>query len=267
MLTPLPPLRAMQYSVFEKQSMLNEFFLTKDMNVFIDPDAANHQWYRKVDSGEWNYDICLLEEFGELIGSLPLAHYRSKKMTSAQIDNAVMELVDLKHFVMSKVLYLLWHEKIGVYDEEHWKWVNPLRRGIFPEKVLDIPETEADLKRDLVRAIIHATMSPNGYHEVLRQFYRIVGMTSIILGVSPHALMLKMRDIYELKFRLNIFRQLNGAATGQYRKVILGVEDNAELLRVYRQGASDIFSQIKMLPVDSIWQKFYESWEGIAKNG
>lgn len=270
MFKPLPNLGTLVYDPFHMQDALNEFFLTKNVDVFTNHDAVMPGWYEQVNCGNWNYDLCIMEEFGELISCLPLAHYRAQEATPAQANNAIMELVDLQHFVLSKVLFELWFLKIGNYTESHWRVVNPIRKGIWPLYI--IPDevshntTKGELKRDLVRSLINTIDPIYGYQEILRQFYRIIAFTAKVLGRAPSEVFTQVQIIYKLKFRLNVFRQLNGAQTGDYRKVVDGAEDNKILLHHYitAAGGTDLSNSNMPVSIEAVWENFVKNWADLT---
>jgi hypothetical protein len=178
------------------------------LNTVINPN-----W--RQDRSLFDFYIASKQEISEMIDSLPWKWW--KKMDE-DIDNIKIELVDIWHFYLSSLL-LVNNKNIApnITNIIMDVWVN--------ESELDNKHTlilAAELDFMLYESTYQAEMLYNGklpklfftlvkrYFETFEDFFKL----------------------YYLKWALNISRQIQGYKTGQYRKVINGIEDN-ELLHNY----------------------------------
>lgn len=207
----------------------------KVKTMFVMQDALNKiihpEWYTQQKDGElWNFQTAILVELGELID-----HYGYKwwKHQVPNIDQCVLEVVDVAHFLLSHMLQNAYHKEMNV-------------------------ET---LVQDFIGQVTHAPIvdkSPRNIRDNIK-----VGMSMAAdnifnprtLGILMNLFDLSIDDLsnkYILKNTLNIFRAKNGYKQGTYIKTWGGREDNEVLMDVYMSldsnsptFAEDLYSKLE----------------------
>lgn len=202
-------------------------------------------WYAKGNS----WANAIIAETGEYLESVG---YKWWKQQDIDIENAETELVDIWHFLLSDLIEpeLLFRQTSQFSFEDR---VKPLGQYIafvvdgVEEKPLK-PNTEYDKN---VTPFINAMLNRNP--DTVKQFLRLCQR----IGMSFDELYTR----YVVKNALNRFRQNNGYNDGTYRKIIDGLEDNTQALRL-AEGLSEV-------TVDSVYkayEAFYKSNDCNAKD-
>lgn len=203
------------------------------------------EWYAKGNS----WANVIIAETGEYLDSVG---YKWWKQQDIDIENAKTELVDIWHFLLSDLIEpeLLFRPTAQFSFEDR---VKPLGQHIafvvdgVEEKPLK-PNTEYDKN---VTPFINAMLNRNP--DTVKQFLRLC--QRIGMGFD------ELYTRYVVKNALNRFRQNNGYNDGTYRKIIDGLEDNTQVLR--------LAAELPEVTVDSVYkayEAFYKSNVRNAKN-
>ena len=203
------------------------------------------EWYAKGNS----WANAIIAETGEYLDSVG---YKWWKQQEIDIENAKTELVDIWHFLLSDLIEpeLLFRQTSQFSFEDR---VKPLGQHIayvvdgVEEKPLKL-NTEYDKN---VTPFINAML--NRSPDTVKQFLRLCQR----IGMNFDELYRR----YVVKNALNRFRQNNGYNDGTYRKIIDGLEDNTQALRL-AEGLSEV-------TVDSVYkayEAFYKNNDGNAKD-
>lgn len=193
------------------------------------------EWYAKGNS----WANAIIAETGEYLDSVG---YKWWKQQDIDIENAKTELVDIWHFLLSDLIEpeLLFRPTSQFSFEDR---VKPLGQYIafvvdgVEEKSLK-PNTEYDKN---VTPFINAMLNRNP--DTVKQFLRLC--QRIGMGFD------ELYPRYVVKNALNRFRQDNGYNDGTYRKIINGLEDNTQALR--------LAAELPEVTVDSVY-KAYEAF-------
>lgn len=187
-----------------------------------------------------NWKRCIYMECAELIDSFAWKHWKNIS-AAPDVNNIVIEIVDIWHFVMSYIL------------EQNYKAkdLNSIVSEIiavsgfseFSSYAYSIDEYSIYEIINDIELIIHET-SGFDLHigELLTDFFRV----ALKCGVSLDILFEK----YIGKNVLNKFRQNNGYKEGGYRKIWGDLEDNEVLIEVLSKGAvsaNEIYEQLQKI--------------------
>ena len=179
-------------------------------------------------------------ECAELIDSFAWKHWKNIS-AAPDVNNIVIEIVDIWHFVMSYIL----EQYYGSKDIDHIVSDVTAVSGFaeFSSYAYDVREYSIYEIVNDIELIIHET---SGFElqigELLTDFFRV----AIKCGVSLDILFAK----YIGKNVLNKFRQNNGYKEGSYRKIWGDLEDNEVLIEVLSKGAvsaSEIYEQLQKI--------------------
>jgi deoxyuridine triphosphatase domain protein len=179
-------------------------------------------------------------ECAELIDSFAWKHWKNIS-AAPDVNNIVIEIVDIWHFVMSYIL----EQYYGSKDIDHIVSDVTAVSGFaeFSSYAYDVREYSIYEIVNDIELIIHET---SGFElqigELLTDFFRV----AIKCGVSLDILFAK----YIGKNVLNKFRQNNGYKEGGYRKIWGDLEDNEVLIEVLSKGAvsaNEIYEQLQKI--------------------
>ena len=189
-----------------------------------------------------NWKRCIYMECAELIDSFSWKHWKD---INGPIDweNAVIEIVDIWHFVLSMVL------EDGRINRG--KGIDRLARDItdvkgferFTKEPCNIKDaTPAEIIND-VEKILHETTGFNVdiYDNLLKNYFSL----SLKCGVNLKILY----KYYVAKNVLNKFRQDHGYKEGSYKKVWNGKEDNIIMLEILDKtllNANKLYDELKV---------------------
>ncbi len=204
-----------------KEKLIDMFQLQEDLNKKI-----NENW-RQIRSKE-DFARATWIECAELIDSLPWKWWKKQK---PDMENVQIEVVDIWHFIMSYIL--LDYEDIGKAVES--EPVNLFIRGIN-EDFRDI-----NIKGEYINHYLGET---DRYKKIIFLAERVAeGFLKQDLneGVFFFGLLVKntisFEHLYLLyigKNILNHIRQEKGYNSGEYKKVINGMEDNQYLFELVK---------------------------------
>ena len=187
-----------------------------------------------------NWKRCIYMECAELIDSFAWKHWKNIS-AAPDVNNIVIEIVDIWHFVMSYIL----EQYYGSKNIDHIVSDVTAVSGFaeFSSYAYDVREYSIYEIVNDSELIIHET---SGFElqigELLTDFFRV----AIKCGVSLDILFEK----YIGKNVLNKFRQNNGYKEGSYRKIWGDLEDNEVLIEVLSKGAvsaSEIYEQLQKI--------------------
>nr|WP_314871203.1 dUTP diphosphatase [uncultured Campylobacter sp.] len=187
-----------------------------------------------------NWKRCIYMECAELIDSFAWKHWKNIS-AAPDVNNIVIEIVDIWHFVMSYIL----EQYYGSKDIDHIVSDVTAVSGFaeFSSYAYDVREYSIYEIVNDIELIIHET---SGFElqigELLTDFFRV----AIKCGVSLDTLFAK----YIGKNVLNKFRQNNGYKEGSYRKIWGDLEDNEVLIEVLSKGAvsaNEIYEQLQKI--------------------
>ena len=187
-----------------------------------------------------NWKRCIYMECAELIDSFAWKHWKNIS-AAPDVNNIVIEIVDIWHFVMSYIL----EQYYGGKDIEHIVSDVTAVSGFaeFSSYAYDVREYSIYEIVNDIELIIHET---SGFElqigELLTDFFRV----ALKCGVSLDILFEK----YIGKNVLNKFRQNNGYKEGGYRKIWGDLEDNEVLIEVLSKGAvsaNEIYEQLQKI--------------------
>ncbi|WP_298757370.1 dUTP diphosphatase [uncultured Campylobacter sp.] len=187
-----------------------------------------------------NWKRCIYMECAELIDSFAWKHWKNIS-AAPDVNNIVIEIVDIWHFVMSYIL----EQYYGGKDIDHIVSDVTAVSGFaeFSSYAYDIREYSIYEIINDIELIVHET-SGFDLHigELLTDFFRV----ALKCGVSLDILFEK----YIGKNVLNKFRQNNGYKEGGYRKIWGDLEDNEVLIEVLSKGAvsaNEIYEQLQKI--------------------
>ena len=187
-----------------------------------------------------NWKRCIYMECAELIDSFAWKHWKNIS-AAPDVNNIVIEIVDIWHFVMSYIL----EQYYGGKDIDHIVSDVTAVSGFaeFSSYAYDVREYSIYEIVNDIELIIHET---SGFElqigELLTDFFRV----ALKCGVSLDILFEK----YIGKNVLNKFRQNNGYKEGGYRKIWGDLEDNEVLIEVLSKGAvsaNEIYEQLQKI--------------------
>lgn len=187
-----------------------------------------------------NWKRCIYMECAELIDSFAWKHWKNIS-AAPDVNNIVIEIVDIWHFVMSYIL----EQYYGGKDIDHIVSDVTAVSGFaeFSSYAYDIREYSIYEIINDIELIIHET---SGFDlqigELLTDFFRV----ALKCGVSLDILFEK----YIGKNVLNKFRQDHGYKEGSYRKIWGDLEDNEVLIEVLSKGtvsANEIYEQLQKI--------------------
>lgn len=187
-----------------------------------------------------NWKRCIYMECAELIDSFAWKHWKNIS-AAPDVNNIVIEIVDIWHFVMSYIL----EQYYGGKDIDHIVSDVTAVSGFaeFSSYAYDVREYSIYEIVNDIELIIHET---SGFElqigELLTDFFRV----ALKCGVSLDILFEK----YIGKNVLNKFRQNNGYKEGSYRKIWGDLEDNEVLIEVLSKGtvsANEIYEQLQKI--------------------
>ena len=187
-----------------------------------------------------NWKRCIYMECAELIDSFAWKHWKNIS-AAPDVNNIVIEIVDIWHFVMSYIL----EQYYGSKDIDHIVSDVTAVSGFaeFSSYAYDVREYSIYEIVNDIELIIHET---SGFElqigELLTDFFRV----ALKCGVSLDILFEK----YIGKNVLNKFRQNNGYKEGNYRKIWGDLEDNEVLIEVLSKGAvsaNEIYEQLQKI--------------------
>ena len=187
-----------------------------------------------------NWKRCIYMECAELIDSFAWKHWKNIS-AAPDVNNIVIEIVDIWHFVMSYIL----EQYYGGKDIDHIVSDVTAVSGFaeFSSYAYDIREYSIYEIINDIELIVHET---SGFDlqigELLTDFFRV----ALKCGVSLDILFEK----YIGKNVLNKFRQDHGYKEGSYRKIWGDLEDNEVLIEVLSKGAvsaSEIYEQLQKI--------------------
>ena len=187
-----------------------------------------------------NWKRCIYMECAELIDSFAWKHWKNIS-AAPDVNNIVIEIVDIWHFVMSYIL----EQYYGGKDIDHIVSDVTAVSGFaeFSSYAYDVREYSIYEIVNDIELIIHET---SGFElqigELLTDFFRV----ALKCGVSLDILFEK----YIGKNVLNKFRQDHGYKEGSYRKIWGDLEDNEVLIEVLSKGAvsaSEIYEQLQKI--------------------
>ena len=187
-----------------------------------------------------NWKRCIYMECAELIDSFAWKHWKNIS-AAPDVNNIVIEIVDIWHFVMSYIL----EQYYGSKEIDHIVSDVTAVSGFaeFSSYAYDVREYSIYEIVNDIELIIHET---SGFElqigELLTDFFRV----AIKCGVSLDILFEK----YIGKNVLNKFRQDHGYKEGSYRKIWGDLEDNEVLIEVLSKGAvsaNEIYEQLQKI--------------------
>ena len=187
-----------------------------------------------------NWKRCIYMECAELIDSFAWKHWKNIS-AAPDVNNIVIEIVDIWHFVMSYIL----EQYYGSKEIDHIVSDVTAVSGFaeFSSYAYDVREYSIYEIVNDIELIIHET---SGFElqigELLTDFFRV----AIKSGVSLEILFSK----YNGKNVQNKFRQNNGYKEGGYRKIWGDLEDNEVLIEVLSKGAvsaNEIYEQLQKI--------------------
>ncbi|NOX16157.1 MAG: dUTPase [Epsilonproteobacteria bacterium] len=188
-----------------------------------------------------NWKRCIYMECAELIDSFSWKHWKDIEKP-IDWENAVIEIVDIWHFIISLVLE---DGKIN-----RGKGIDRMVRDVTdvqgfesftkePYSIKDAPS--AEIINDIEK-IIHETTGFNVdiYDSLLKNYFGL----SLKCGVNLKILY----KYYVAKNILNSFRQKHGYKDGNYRKIWGDKEDNIVMLEILDKkplGADELYKELE----------------------
>lgn len=189
-----------------KKLVESMFTLQDDFNKKVHPE-----WIKQG----YAYGDAIWVECAEMMDHLG---YKWWKHQEPDIDQVIMEMVDIWHFIMSDIMVMS-SEGFTQSMEIEFNSISNLVAEIETDFViLDIDEI-----KDYTSLIVHSATHPDPYDSYpdLEAFF------AIWYGLGK-----QFEDLYKMyigKNALNIFRQNNGYKDGSYVKLWSGKEDNEYL--------------------------------------
>lgn len=169
---------------------------------------------------------CIYMECAELIDSFAWKHWKNID-AKPDIQNIIIEIVDIWHFVMSLILEK--NYKIKNLDEILNDIVLVSGYAKFTSQAYNIDDYNIYEIINDIELLIHQTSGFNiDVCELLTNYFRI----ALKCGVNLEILF----EMYIGKNVLNKFRQDNGYKEGNYKKLWNGVEDNVVLGEILKSG-------------------------------
>ncbi|MDA3055153.1 MULTISPECIES: dUTPase [unclassified Campylobacter] len=177
-----------------------------------------------------NWKRCIYMECAELIDSFAWKHWKNIA-AAPDIDNIVIEIVDIWHFVMSYVLEQ--NKNLKSIDEIASEVISVSAFREFSAHRANIEDYSIYEIVNDIELLIHETSGFNfSVGSLLQDYFRV----AIKCGVNLEVLFAK----YIGKNVLNKFRQDNGYKEGSYRKIWNGKEDNVVLVEILNSGVLEV---------------------------
>lgn len=225
--------------MLDKQEELNNLTNGDDWKEGLTNKNRKIDWLR-----------CIRKEVSELIDSFPWEHWKSLDK-KADIDNALIELVDIWFFLMSYILH-----KFRGYDS---KDMIKLVAEALTVKRLSTSGDVIYLSEELAKATYDIITTENYKDKINYLLYRFVKLMDS-LNVDVDAL----HNLYIGKLALNKFRQDNGYKEGTYKKMWTDVdlvvkEDNKIMLAILRHITKDT-EVTESLVYNALTNKYYAEY-------
>lgn len=177
------------------------------MNKTVDPDwIAKHR----------NWELASLVEVGEAVAHLG---YKWWKKEDSDWDQAFIELVDILHFVSSRMI-----EQIAKETPEEVLFEDVLAEVQRFHDNADWLAANTKNKDEVFKFLMSLSNSLTEAYGTRRTDHQVYLLCclSVLMGKSAEELF----TVYLAKNTLNIFRQKNGYKEGTYVKIWNGQEDN-----------------------------------------
>lgn len=185
-----------------------------DRQSKVNSATMGDEWYKMG----LDWDTAIIVEISELIDSYPWKWWKNSE--EVDIQNAKIELVDIWHFVLSKMI----EDQVDPND-------------ILENKLILLASEAGSNKCDMKKVVKFSK-------ELLRQI--VSGSKSIAIAEATMMLAGKvgisyeeLAKIYFGKAVLNEFRQANGYKHGTYIKTWNGHEDNEVMMRLTSEMTYD----------------------------
>ena len=240
--------------VKQKWLLENLFQLQAETNGIL----AGSSWIYGVtrENKKIDWDICIIAETVELLNSIPWKHWAD---INAKPDyaNIKVEVVDILHFVISKILANDDGKKIldkltgltSLCGIEHGDKPNNRDFALAEDRCIE------DIQNHCL-TIIKQISNKNPIVDTFRRLFQIV--EAIDYNIEDYTLI----DVYKLflgKTMLNRFRTKNGYKEGTYTKIWDGVEDNVCLQEIINKIPNEEF--FKKLTNSKLDEQIYQSLE------
>jgi hypothetical protein len=180
---------------------------------------AGANWVQRAQSGELNYHLAILDEAAEFLRSaIPFKWWAVPKLDE---NNAILELVDILHFLTSHVIVC----ENGDVDKAADIMAESLGQACLDILPGDDTHTPKFCLIDFMQALF--TGAEDESYNVFYSFW------SLCLSVTNPGLIV---SLYRAKAQLNIFRASNGQKEGLYKKIWFdGKEDNEFVVSFVRE--------------------------------
>ena len=196
---------------FIKKSLNKQYVLNKI--IIGDPKATEYNGKKTA------WPLYAIQEIGEYLDSCDIKHW---KKGDIDFDNAILELVDVWHFIMSNVIKLNLEQALNIDNED---LVNKID-NIF----LLAPLDETVQRLIYLLLLLNSKRFPNKeliLYDLFSVFFTLVHITPSNIDIDHVDYFIKL---WEGKQILNKVRTENGYKTGEYKKTINGKEDNEYMI-------------------------------------
>lgn len=208
------------------------------LQIMFNNETNGEEWVNGVtkEGACIDWTVCITQESAELIDSIPWKHWKDLS-SKVDYDNILIELVDIWHFVMSRVMEI---NKKGCSIELPL-FVDRLVI-VTSNTITEVRDTTAipysdDSKYirkfmiDHVKKLIYVTLNEDASSEELIYTYFKLLYVVNSYAVNLNLPVIGIEELYKLyigKNGLNRVRQLNGYKSGEYNK--LWVNDDGSLV-------------------------------------
>lgn len=178
------------------------------VNSKVSPD-----WVEKGRKGEWDFKLAASQEIAEFFNSFGYSWWSK---SPKDLDNAITEIVDAWHFIMSQ--FIIDSNKDTARIVKDFVECYNLKYALSSST-----QNDFNVKQTAKRLTASLNSGHVEYYVILDYFISLI-----------HELNLSFDYLYArylAKSCLNIFRQDNGYKQGTYLKVWSGEEDNYHLVR------------------------------------
>lgn len=216
-------------------------------------NATNGEGWEKGKTNkdrEINWKRCIYMESAELIDSFNWKHWKDIDAPD-DIDNAIIEAVDIWHFLMSEGLTVFAEKpnKIDILVDMCIKEMENYKIDLNNDEysLIDKNKVIKDAEGLIFSSLFTFPGSVYHFSDLLISFFKL--MNSLNLSLD------KLYKIYIGKNILNQFRQNNGYLNGTYVKIWKGEEDNVVMQRILDDndmGVNELYTALELAYLEAL---------------
>jgi len=208
-------------ATFEKiEKIYNKNIEMFELQNKLNIKTAGKKWTNGItkEGRKINWNRCIYMECAEAIDSFNWKHWKNIN-NKDDIDNFIIEIVDIWHFIMSKLIEKFKDDIIVDLNKFIYLIFYPMNKNYL----ITLNLNKQELKEKLLEALENLMRNALNDKNCIMDFIYILNITELLYDFT-------FNDLYKIyigKNCLNIFRQNNGYKNNTYKKEWEeGYEDN-----------------------------------------